>query len=97
MRGKRRRRRLAVPWCCRFRNQLLDVMGKDWELWVADGGVEEEGDPGGGEEFGVGGALVGGEEEVGVDGVEDGSEECGVGCGEVAGEAVEGEAGGGEG
>ena len=32
--------------------------------------MEEEGDPGGGEEFGVGGALVGGEEGVGVDDVE---------------------------
>ena len=63
----------------------------------AEDGVEEQGDPGGGEEFGVGGALVGGEEHVGVGEVEDGGEEGGVGRGEGAGEAVEGEAGGGEG
>ena len=41
----------------------------------AQDGVEEEGDQGGGEEFGVGGALVGGEEHVGVDRVEDGGYE----------------------
>ncbi len=38
---------------------------------VAEDGEEEEWDPDGGEEFGVGGALVGGEEHVGVDDVED--------------------------
>ena len=63
----------------------------------AEDGVEEEGDPGGGEEFGVGGALVRGEERVGVDDVEGGCDECGVVGGEGAGEVVEGEAGGGEG
>ena len=63
---------------------------------VAEDGVEEEGDPDGGEEFGVGGALVGGEEGVGVDDVEDGGEEGGGWGGEGAGEVVEGEAGGGE-
>ena len=47
--------------------------------------MEEERDPCGGEEFGVGGALVCGEEHVGVDGVEDGGEESGGGGGEVAG------------
>ena len=59
--------------------------------------MEEEGDPGGGEEFGVGGALVGGEEHVGVDGVDDGGEERGGGGGEVSGEVVCCEACGGEG
>ncbi len=43
----------------------------------AQDGVEEERDPGGGEEFGVGGALVGGEEGVGICDVEDGGESGG--------------------
>ena len=38
---------------------------------VAEDGEEEERDPDGGEELGVGGALVGGEEHVRVDDVED--------------------------
>jgi len=37
---------------------------------VGQDGLEEERDPGGGEEFGVGGALVGGEEYVRVHRVE---------------------------
>src|SRR6266851_2476391 len=68
----------------------------DSDLFAEDG-VEEEGDPGGGEEFGVGGALVGGEEHVGIDDVEGCGEEGGVWAGEAAGEVVEGEACGGEG
>ena len=51
----------------------------------AEDGEEEEREPGGGEEFGVGGALVGGEEHVGVGEVEGGGEEGGVGRGEVRG------------
>ena len=58
--------------------------------------MEEDGDEGGGEEFGVGGALVCGEEGVGVDEVEDGGEERRGWRGEAAGESMEGEAGGGE-
>ena len=54
------------------------------------------GDPDGGDEFGVGGALVGGEEGIGVDYVEGGGEECGGLGGEGASEAVESEAGCGE-
>ena len=38
--------------------------------------MEEQRDQGGGEEFGVGSALVGGEEHVGVHCVEDRSEQC---------------------
>ncbi len=57
---------------------------------VAQDGMEEEGDPGGGEEFGVGGALVCGEEHVGVHRVEDGGDQGGGGGGEGAGEAVQG-------
>ena len=41
--------------------------------------MEEEGDPCGGEEFGVSGALVRGEEHVGVDDVEGRGDEGGVG------------------
>ena len=64
---------------------------------VAEDGVEQEGNPGGGEEFGVGGALVRGEEHVGVDDVEGrGEQGCG-GRGEGPGEMVEREARGGEG
>ena len=59
--------------------------------------MEEEWNPGGGEEFGVGGALVGGEEHVGVHHVESGGEQGGSGCGEVVREAVQCEAAGGEG
>ena len=58
--------------------------------------MEQERDPDGGEEFGVGGALVCGEEGVGVDDVEAGGDECCGLRGEGAGEMVEGEAGGGE-
>ena len=59
--------------------------------------MEEQGDPGGGEEFGVGGALVGGEEGVGVDYVESCGYQGGVLRCEGFGEVVEGEAGSGEG
>ena len=58
-------------------------------------GVEEQRDEGGGEEFGVGGALVCGEEHVGVHRVEDGGEESSGGRGEVACEVVQGETAGG--
>ena len=51
--------------------------------------MEEEGNPDGGEEFGVGGALECGEESVGVDDVEAGGEESGGLSGEGAGETVE--------
>ena len=57
-----------------------------WRGGLRGGG----GDPGSGEEFGVGGALVGGEEHVGVDRVEDCGDGGGVGGGEFAGEIVEG-------
>ena len=59
--------------------------------------MEEEGDPGGGEEFGVGGALVGGVEHVRVDDVKHRSEESGVLRGEGLREVVKAEASGGEG
>ncbi len=62
----------------------------------AEDGVEEERDPDGGEEFGVGGSLEGGEEGVGVDDVEAGGDEGGGLRGESTGEAVEGDTGGGE-
>ena len=58
--------------------------------------MEQERNPGGGEEFGVGGALVGGEEHVGVQGVEGRGEQGGGGRSVVAREAVQGEAAGGE-
>ena len=64
---------------------------------LAQDGVKEKGDPGGGEEFGVGGALVCGEEHVGVHHVERCGDEGGSGSGEVAGQAVQGEAAAGEG
>ncbi len=50
--------------------------------------MEEERDPGGGEEFGVSGALVGGEEHVGVHRVERCSDESRGGGGEIAGQIV---------
>ena len=58
--------------------------------------MEEERNPGGGEELGVGGALVRREEHVGVDDVEGRGDERGLLRGEVFGEAVEAEACGGE-
>ncbi len=51
----------------------------------AEEGEEEEGDPGGGEEFGVCAALEGREEHVGVGEVEGGGDQGGVGARELAG------------
>ncbi len=48
------------------------------------------------EEFCIGGALIRGEEHVGVGEVDDRGEQRGVLVGEAAGETVEGEAGEGE-
>ena len=62
----------------------------------AQDGEEKEGNPGGGQELGQGGALECVEEHVGVGEVERGGEQGGVGRDEVAGELVEGEAGGEE-
>ena len=63
----------------------------------AQNGVQEERDEGGGEEFGVGGALVGGEEHVGVHRVEDCREQSRGGWSEFACQKVKREAAGAEG
>src|SRR5260370_68799 len=73
-----------------------DGYAGDGDLFAEDG-VEEERDPGGGEEFGVGGALVGGEEHVGIDYVEGCCEERGVWRGYAAGEGVDDQGFGGQG
>ncbi len=55
----------------------------------AQNGVEQEWDERGGEELGVGGALVGGEEHVGVHRIEDRGDGGGCCWGEFACEEVE--------